>query len=114
MFSIQSYLSGASKTSEMHNWFIDSELSLRYFHTLMLIVHNAFLQSVVSKSLKYPSLSSGPRLPQHGVHCKVEGRAALDILRNFEERWKKQAPLKKSFLSKVNCSDFLLEKQTMK
>ena len=33
----------------------------------------------------------GPREPWHDCHAKVEGPAALDILKNFEERWYKQA-----------------------
>jgi phospholipase D1/2 len=29
----------------------------------------------------------GPREPWHDCHAKVEGPAALDIMKNFEERW---------------------------
>lgn len=35
------------------------------------------------------------------MHCKVEGRGAYDILKNFEERWKRQALKKISYLAKV-------------
>ncbi|KAL5265424.1 hypothetical protein ACHWQZ_G006213 [Mnemiopsis leidyi] len=74
-------------------------------HTLFSKEHRQdFFQPCLSTT---PDI--GPRLPQHGVHCKVEGRAALDILRNFEERWRKQAPLKKSFLSKVNSNKYSLK-----
>eukprot|EP00892_Ulva_mutabilis_P001866 jgi/Ulvmu1/11680/UM008_0090.1 len=31
-----------------------------------------------------------PREPWHDVHCKVEGAACRDIMRNFEERWLRQ------------------------
>ncbi|XP_074372997.1 phospholipase D delta-like isoform X2 [Apium graveolens] len=31
----------------------------------------------------------GPRQPWHDLHCKIEGPAAYDVLRNFEQRWKK-------------------------
>ncbi|MQM13807.1 hypothetical protein Taro_046734 [Colocasia esculenta] len=34
----------------------------------------------------------GPREPWHDIHSKLEGPAALDVLCNFEQRWKKQAP----------------------
>jgi phospholipase D1/2 len=33
----------------------------------------------------------GPREPWHDIHTRVEGDIALDVLTNFEERWKKQA-----------------------
>ncbi|KAA8499824.1 Phospholipase D alpha 1 [Porphyridium purpureum] len=32
----------------------------------------------------------GPREPWHDIHMKVEGNAAHDVLKNFEDRWKKQ------------------------
>ncbi|KAL6643951.1 hypothetical protein ACP70R_018717 [Stipagrostis hirtigluma subsp. patula] len=32
----------------------------------------------------------GPRMPWHDIHSKIEGPAAWDVLRNFEQRWKKQ------------------------
>ncbi|KAI7996034.1 Phospholipase D alpha 1 [Camellia lanceoleosa] len=32
----------------------------------------------------------GPREPWHDIHCKLEGPVALDVLYNFEQRWKKQ------------------------
>ncbi|KAL9167475.1 hypothetical protein ABFS82_05G100600 [Erythranthe guttata] len=31
----------------------------------------------------------GPRQPWHDLHCKIEGPAAYDMLKNFEQRWKK-------------------------
>ena len=41
----------------------------------------------------YPKLSekSGPREPYHDCHARIEGYAAVDLLRVFEERWTKQA-----------------------
>ncbi|KAL3517068.1 hypothetical protein ACH5RR_023970 [Cinchona calisaya] len=30
-----------------------------------------------------------PRQPWHGLHCKIDGPAAYDVLTNFEERWMK-------------------------
>ena len=32
----------------------------------------------------------GPREPWHDIHCMLEGSIARDVLRNFEQRWKKQ------------------------
>ncbi|WOL10012.1 phospholipase D gamma 1 [Canna indica] len=32
---------------------------------------------------------SGPREPWHDLHSKIDGPAAYDVLRNFEERWLK-------------------------
>jgi phospholipase D1/2 len=33
----------------------------------------------------------GPREPWHDIHSRVEGPAAIDLLQNFEERWRRQA-----------------------
>lgn len=33
--------------------------------------------------------SGGPREPWHDLHCRIEGPAAYDILKNFEQRWSK-------------------------
>lgn len=35
--------------------------------------------------------SVGPREPWHDIHSRVEGPAAIDLLQNFEERWRRQA-----------------------
>ncbi|MCO5606249.1 hypothetical protein L7F22_060436 [Adiantum nelumboides] len=35
--------------------------------------------------------SSGPRQPWHDLHCKIEGAAAYDVYKNFEQRWWKAA-----------------------
>ena len=32
----------------------------------------------------------GPRQPWHDVHARLEGQVALDVVKNFEQRWKKQ------------------------
>lgn len=31
----------------------------------------------------------GPRQPWHDLHCRIEGPAAFDVLKNFEQRWQK-------------------------
>ncbi|KAF8410362.1 hypothetical protein HHK36_002890 [Tetracentron sinense] len=33
--------------------------------------------------------TKGPRQPWHDLHCRIEGPAAYDVLKNFEQRWKK-------------------------
>ncbi len=33
-------------------------------------------------------LSTGPRLPWHDQHCRLEGPPAFDVLTNFVQRWK--------------------------
>lgn len=35
------------------------------------------------------SSTSGPRQAWHDLHCKIEGPAAYDILKNHEQRWRK-------------------------
>ena len=42
--------------------------------------------------------SHGPREPWHDIHAKIEGPAAHDVLKNFEERWQMQAKGKASSL----------------
>lgn len=31
--------------------------------------------------------TTAPREPWHDLHCKIEGPAAYDVLKNFEQRW---------------------------
>ncbi|KAJ8512008.1 hypothetical protein OPV22_002442 [Ensete ventricosum] len=47
------------------------------------------LESVYDNDFHNPMLSKGPREPWHDLHCKIEGPAAYDVLKNFEQRWKK-------------------------
>eukprot|EP00116_Pleurobrachia_bachei_P000573 sb/3460835/ len=42
--------------------------------------------------------SEGPRQPWHDVHARVTGEAALDVLANFSDRWKVEAPKEASYL----------------
>ncbi|KAF2319874.1 hypothetical protein GH714_019912 [Hevea brasiliensis] len=37
----------------------------------------------------FPSIAKSPRQPWHDLHCKIEGPAAYDVLRNFEQRYRK-------------------------
>lgn len=36
---------------------------------------------------------SGPREPWHDIHSRIEGPIARDVMRNFEQRWRKQADM---------------------
>ena len=38
------------------------------------------------------SRDTAPREAWHDVHCRIEGPAARDVMRNFEERWLRQVP----------------------
>ncbi|KAF8019374.1 hypothetical protein BT93_G0140 [Corymbia citriodora subsp. variegata] len=52
------------------------------------------LDTVFKNDIHNPTFTSTvnvPRQPWHDLHCKVEGQAAYDILKNFEQRWKKVA-----------------------
>ena len=46
--------------------------------------------------------SHGPREPWHDIHAKIEGPAAHDVLKNFEERWQMQAKAKGSSLVQLD------------
>ena len=35
---------------------------------------------------------TGPREPWHDIHARVEGPAARHVIRNFEDRWRRQNP----------------------
>ncbi|KAG8377997.1 hypothetical protein BUALT_Bualt08G0092100 [Buddleja alternifolia] len=37
----------------------------------------------------FPAGTKGPRQPWHDLHCRIEGPAAYDVLKNFEQRWRK-------------------------
>ncbi|CAL4067307.1 unnamed protein product [Meganyctiphanes norvegica] len=58
------------------------------FRTLIREHKNDFRNRV------FPTLNSesGPREPWHDIHSRIEGPLAYDVMKNFEERWRKQAP----------------------
>ncbi|KAJ0967900.1 hypothetical protein J5N97_024817 [Dioscorea zingiberensis] len=48
------------------------------------------LDTVFANDFHNPTFSSesnGPRQPWHDLHSKIEGPAAYDVLKNFEQRW---------------------------
>ncbi|KAF8411885.1 hypothetical protein HHK36_004443 [Tetracentron sinense] len=49
----------------------------------------------------FPSRARGPRQPWHDLHCKIEGPAAYDVMKNFEQRWRKATKWRDFGLKKV-------------
>eukprot|EP00268_Persea_americana_P000036 TRINITY_DN10013_c0_g1_i4.p1 TRINITY_DN10013_c0_g1~~TRINITY_DN10013_c0_g1_i4.p1 ORF type:complete len:550 (-),score=84.97 TRINITY_DN10013_c0_g1_i4:1475-3124(-) len=49
----------------------------------------------------FPTRTRGPRQAWHDLHCKIEGPAAYDILKNFEQRWRKATKWREFRLKKV-------------
>uniref|UniRef100_A0A0E0ESC0 Phospholipase D n=1 Tax=Oryza meridionalis TaxID=40149 RepID=A0A0E0ESC0_9ORYZ len=62
-------------------------------HTLFRDLDTTYRHDFMQNNFKHAGLRrGGPREPWHDVHCRLEGRAAWDVLANFEQRWRKQAP----------------------
>ncbi|TVU03984.1 hypothetical protein EJB05_50465, partial [Eragrostis curvula] len=62
-------------------------------HTLFQDLDTTYRHDFMQNNCKHASLRhGGPREPWHDVHCRIEGPAAWDVLTNFEQRWRKQAP----------------------
>ncbi|KAK3133350.1 hypothetical protein QOZ80_6AG0535410 [Eleusine coracana subsp. coracana] len=62
-------------------------------HTLFRGLDTTFRHDFVQNNFRHASLRhGGPREPWHDAHCRIEGPAAWDVLANFEQRWRKQAP----------------------
>ena len=55
------------------------------------------------------TLGTGPREPWHDCHAKVEGPGALDIMHNFEERWRRQAEGSVRSLIHLSEDEFVLD-----
>ncbi|KAG8646094.1 phospholipase D delta isoform X2 [Manihot esculenta] len=48
------------------------------------------LDTIFDNDFHNPTFTSNvksPRQPWHDLHCKIEGPAAYDVLKNFEQRW---------------------------
>lgn len=62
-------------------------------HPIFRNLDTTYLNDFQQKNFPHADLQhGGPREPWHDVHSKLEGLAAWDVLTNFEQRWKKQAP----------------------
>ena len=73
------------------------------YSTLQTLHRNDFYSYIVPDATQ----NVGPREPWHDCHSKVEGPAALDIMKNFEERWYKQVPDKVSQLFHISEDEFV-------
>lgn len=58
---------------------------------------------------QYAPDSGGPRQPWHDWHCKIEGHAAYDVLKNFEQRWNKATRKHDDELLDINKLERLLD-----
>ncbi|KAK9286927.1 hypothetical protein L1049_015335 [Liquidambar formosana] len=67
----------------------------RLFHDLDTVFANDFHNPT------FTSRARCPRQPWHDLHCKIEGPAAYDIMKNFEQRWKKATKWRDFRLKKV-------------
>lgn len=54
-------------------------------HRLFTDLKTVFLDDFHNPAI--PRGTRGPRQPWHDLHCKIEGPAAYDVLKNFEQRW---------------------------
>ena len=73
------------------------------YSTLQTLHKNDFYSYIVPDVTQ----NVGPREPWHDCHSKVDGPAALDIMKNFEERWYKQVNKKVSQLYHMDEEDFV-------
>ncbi|KAG6474500.1 hypothetical protein ZIOFF_068437 [Zingiber officinale] len=56
-------------------------------HRLFRDLDTIFLDDIHNPT--FTAGTKGPRQPWHDLHCKIEGPAAYDILKNFEQRWRR-------------------------
>ncbi|KAM0884353.1 hypothetical protein ACQ4PT_031030 [Festuca glaucescens] len=63
----------------------------RLFKDLDTVFENDYHNPTFSGSAK------GPRQPWHDLHCKIDGPAAYDVLKNFEQRWRKASKFRDRF-----------------
>ncbi|XP_020149856.1 phospholipase D beta 1-like isoform X2 [Aegilops tauschii subsp. strangulata] len=76
--------------------------------------HNLFhtLHTVHKEDYYNPNFAvtdeRGPREPWHDLHSKIDGPAAFDVLKNFEERWSKSSKRHGSKKLSKSCNDTLL------
>ncbi|KAF3339129.1 phospholipase D alpha 1-like protein [Carex littledalei] len=62
-------------------------------HTLFHDLDTTYQHDFMQNNFLHANLQhGGPREPWHDAHSRLEGQAAWDVLTNFEQRWKKQAP----------------------
>ncbi|XP_062217991.1 phospholipase D delta-like isoform X3 [Phragmites australis] len=64
-------------------------------HRLFRDLHTVFHGDVYNPTFGVDE--RGPRQPWHDMHCRLDGPAAYDVLRNFEQRWRKATKLREVF-----------------
>ena len=79
--------------------------------SLYKTINNIHKGDFYSNCVVGATAKTGPRQPWHDCHAKVEGTAAIDIMKNFEKRWYKQANdnLVTKGLYSLNKDEFLLD-----
>lgn len=78
-------------------------------HTLFSSLEREHKHDFRNKSWPYAPDSGGPRQPWHDWHCKIEGHAAYDVLKNFEQRWNKATRKHDDELLDINKLERLLD-----
>ncbi|OEL26340.1 Phospholipase D delta [Dichanthelium oligosanthes] len=71
------------------------------------------LDTVFQNDYHNPTFSAGakgPRQPWHDLHCKIDGPAAYDVLKNFEQRWRKATKWRDRFRKVSHWKDDALIK----
>ncbi|CAL5011847.1 unnamed protein product [Urochloa decumbens] len=58
-------------------------------HTLFRGLHSIFHGDVHNPTFSKDDAAKGPRQPWHDLHCRLDGPAADDVLRNLQQRWSK-------------------------
>jgi phospholipase D1/2 len=76
----------------------------RLFKDLDTVFENDYHNPTFSGTTK------GPRQPWHDLHCKIDGPAAYDVLKNFEQRWRKATKFRNRFRKVTRWKDDALIK----
>ncbi|KAM3296329.1 hypothetical protein ACQJBY_038582 [Aegilops geniculata] len=79
-------------------------------HRLFGDLDTVFRGDIHNPTLGDAAAENGPRLPWHDMHCRLDGAAAYDVLKNFEQRWRR-ATAKHLKASKHGKDDALLKLQ---
>ncbi|CAL9106621.1 unnamed protein product [Musa textilis] len=67
----------------------DEETKKFFKHSSVICVLSPRYASSKLSIVKQQAGIKAPRQPWHDLHCKIEGPAVYDILKNFEQRWRK-------------------------
>ena len=76
-------------------------------YSLYSTIHTLHKNDFYSYIVPGATQNVGPREPWHDCHSKVEGSSALDIMKNFEERWYRQAHTRVTQLYHMDEKDFV-------